>query len=131
MDEYFAFILSAGILTIFIATIDITKIKFAKYYKERQSELKKSSGDLMGEQPYSDYKTDEFFPIFITTLIFILSVTISLFLTEDFTKFPIVIYFFGINMWTQFKGIFFISILNSILFAGYLVQIYYYKNSKN
>ena len=72
MDEYFAFILSAGILTIFIATIDITKIKFAKYYKERQSELKKSSGDLMGEQPYSDYKTDEFFPIFITTLIFFL-----------------------------------------------------------
>jgi hypothetical protein len=110
MDEWlFSLIVCFFISCGFILIIDITKYIFKKRYENIDEEI---------------YNIEEFKPIFVTTLIYLISLFLILIKIRSFLGFNILIYFlYDISLIQIIKASFLSLILNGVLFSGYIYQL--------
>ena len=133
MNEYLSIILSIVILSIFIVVIDITKSIFNKNYKKKTISHKNSETKYKESNEECDeldlYNIEEFKLIFMTTLIFSITLIFILHFFSGVTGFDIYHHFMERDLFDYLEilkvlsGGLFILILNSILFLGYLIQL--------
>lgn len=122
MNAFMGIIYSGIILSFFITTIEITKNKFKKKY------LKDSKYDSYGDNE-EEYKTREFKPILKSTIIYTILLIITLNFIGDLIGFDMTHYLFKdiftFENFTNFiNGSLYIIVLNSILYLGYIIQIF-------
>jgi membrane protease YdiL (CAAX protease family) len=127
MNEIISIIYSLIILSFFIIIIELTKKHHHKKHLLNQNSNIHFKTKSIVIDDEDNYKKEEFKLIFFTTLAYAIILTIILFSMNEFLliDFNLKIYL-SVNfdeLTDTLKGSLSIVILNSILFAGYLIQI--------
>lgn len=119
-DGVWAIINSTIILLLFILVIDLTKNIFRKkYYKiENTNKILNTNSNNFRQK----YNTEEFKPIFVSTLFFVIFLILALnYLPVGFDVNQFL--FYDLELISIVKGSIFISLLNGALYLGLIVQL--------